>query len=139
VDKLLDFAFVNNDFNKFDKALLTEIVNGVIRWRAKLDWILTGFYNGDYLKCLNWVKNAMRVGLYQLLFLTKIPPAIAIYETVEMTKKIQGEKTAGLVNAVLRNILRNIENIRYPEKRRRSTLLSCYAVFVSKMVGKALD
>jgi 16S rRNA (cytosine967-C5)-methyltransferase len=115
-DKLLAFEFLREDFNKFDKALLTEIVNGVIRWRNKLDWILTGFYHGDFQKNLNWVKNAMRVGLYQLLFLTKIPPPIAIYETVEITKQIQGEKTAGMVNGVLRNILRNIENIRYPDR-----------------------
>ncbi|OGU56470.1 MAG: 16S rRNA (cytosine(967)-C(5))-methyltransferase [Ignavibacteria bacterium GWF2_33_9] len=115
-DKLLAFEFLREDFNKFDKALLTEIVNGVIRWRNKLDWILTGFFYGDFNKNLNWVKNAMRVGLYQLLFLTKIPPPIAIYETVEITKQIQGEKTAGMVNGVLRNILRNIDNIRYPDK-----------------------
>jgi len=62
IDKLLDNEIRNNNFNQMDKGLLTEIVNGVIRWKWKLDWVLTGFYQGDYLKCLNIVKNALRVG-----------------------------------------------------------------------------
>ncbi len=117
-DAYLDKLVVNRmnfgDLSEQDKALLNELVNGVIRWRWKLDWVLTGFYRGDYLKCLNIVKNALRVGLYQILFLDKVPDHAAINESVEIIKNIQGEKIAGLVNGVLRNIARNIENIRYP-------------------------
>ena len=115
LDKLLHHEQNNSDLNSFDKALLKEIVTGVMRWKNKLDWILTGFYRGDYQKCLNIVKNAMRVALYQIIFLGKIPVPAAIYESVEIVKRIQSEKTAGIVNGVLRNIVRNMENVRYPD------------------------
>lgn len=116
IDKLLSHTLKNENLSPPDKSLLTELVNGVIRWRTRLDWVLTGFYYGDYQKCLNLVKNSMRVALYQILYLNRIPIPAAINESVEIVKNIQGDKTAGIVNGVLRNIARNIENIRYPEK-----------------------
>ncbi len=116
INKLVDYELNTGKLNQLDKQLLTELVNGVIRWKERLDYILVGFYYGDYMKCLNIVKNAMRVALYQILFLDKIPDAIAINESVEIVKRIQGDKTAGIVNGVLRNISRNIENIRFPDK-----------------------
>jgi len=116
LEKLLDKAIKEGNFNDLDRSLLTELVYGVIRWKAKLDYVLVGFYFGDYLKCLNVVKNAMRVALYQIMFLDRIPLYAAVNESVEYVKRIQGEKTANIVNAVLRNIARNIDNIRYPEK-----------------------
>ena len=115
IDKLLDNEFRTGHLSQADKNLLNEIVHGVIRWRAKLDWALIGFYRGDFLKCLNVVKNAMRVALYQIMFLDRIPTPAAVNESVEIVKRIQGEKTAGIVNGVLRNIARNLENIRYPK------------------------
>lgn len=115
IDKLLDNEFRTGQLSQADKNLLNELVHGVIRWRAKLDWVLIGFYRGDFLKCLNVVKNAMRVALYQIMFLDRIPTPAAVNESVEIVKRIQGEKTAGIVNGVLRNIARNLENIRYPK------------------------
>ncbi|MFP4527744.1 MAG: 16S rRNA (cytosine(967)-C(5))-methyltransferase RsmB [Candidatus Kapaibacterium sp.] len=116
IDKLLAAELAHSDLNYPDKALLTELVNGVIRWRNKLDWGLNGFYFGDYQKCLNMVKNAMRVAFYQIMFLDRIPVPAAINESVEIVKRIQSQKTANVVNGVLRNLARNIDNIRYPRR-----------------------
>lgn len=113
LDKLLEAEMKHSDLSGKDKSLLFEIVHGVIRWMGRLDWILTGFYKGQYVKCIPNVKNAMRVGLYQILYLNRVPDYAAINEAVEFVKKMQGKKAADMTNAVLRNILRNKDGIRF--------------------------
>jgi 16S rRNA (cytosine967-C5)-methyltransferase len=115
LDKLLDIEIKNSNLSGPDKSLLFEIVHGVTRWLGRIDWILNGFYKGQFSKCIPNVKNAMRVALYQILFLDKVPDYAAVNEAVEFVKKLQGQKPADLTNAVLRNIIRSKDTIRYPE------------------------
>ena len=115
LDKLLDAELRSPELNDPDKGLLSEIVHGVLRWQNKLDWVLNGFSHGNFAKSEINVKNTLRVALYQVLFLERVPHAAAVNEGVEFIKRIRGDKPAGLVNAVLRNIIRNIEGIRYPD------------------------
>ncbi|MBI3125676.1 MAG: 16S rRNA (cytosine(967)-C(5))-methyltransferase RsmB [Ignavibacteriales bacterium] len=114
LDKLLEIEIKNSNLVGADKALLFEIVHGVTRWEGRIDWILTGFYKGQFSKAIPNIKNALRVALYQILFLDKVPDYAAVNEAVEFVKKLQGQAAADLTNAVLRNIIRNKENIRYP-------------------------
>ena len=114
LDKLLDTELKAQDLSDVDKGLLNEIVHGVLRWQNRLDWVLNGFSHGNFAKSEINIKNTLRVALYQILFLDRIPHAAAVNEGVEFIKRIRGEKPAGLVNAVLRNIIRNIDGIRYP-------------------------
>ncbi|MDP2039023.1 MAG: 16S rRNA (cytosine(967)-C(5))-methyltransferase RsmB [Ignavibacteria bacterium] len=114
LDKLLEIEIKNSILVGADKALLFEIVHGVTRWQGRIDWILTGFYKGQFSKAIPNIKNALRIALYQILFLDKVPDYAAVNEAVEFVKKLQGQAAADLTNAVLRNIIRNKENIRYP-------------------------
>ncbi len=116
LDKILDAELKSTELNDLDKGLLTELAHGVLRWQNKLDWVLNGFSHGSFAKSEINVKNALRVALYQILFLDRIPHAAAVNEGVEFIKRIRGDKPAGLVNAVLRNIIRNLEGIRYPDR-----------------------
>lgn len=122
IDKLLEAELRRSELSAADRALVTELVNGCVRWQSRLDWILTGFYHGEFAKCLPIVKNSMRIALYQMLFLSKIPPPAAINESVELVKRLKGDRHAGIVNGVLRNILRNLQNIRYPGKEENVAL-----------------
>ncbi|MDA0986977.1 MAG: 16S rRNA (cytosine(967)-C(5))-methyltransferase RsmB [Bacteroidetes bacterium] len=115
LDKLVNYELHENKFNDLDKNLLFEIVHGVLRWKLKLDWILTGFFHGNFSKSEISIRNALRVGLYQIIFLQKIPHHASVNEAVELIKRLRGEKAASLVNAVLRNIIRNVNEIHYPK------------------------
>jgi 16S rRNA (cytosine967-C5)-methyltransferase len=115
LEKLLDSELRNSELNGLDKALLFEIVHGVVRWMGRLDWVLNGFYKGQFSKAIPNLKNGLRVALYQILFLDKIPDHAAVNEAVEFVKKLQGQKPADLTNAILRNIIRSKNSIRYPD------------------------
>lgn len=116
LDKLIDAELRNSNLNDFDKSLLNELAHGVIRWMRRLDWFLNGFYRGNYEKCMPEVKNALRVALYQIMFLNKIPYSAAVNEAVEYVKRIHGEKHAAVVNGLLRNIIRTLDNLVWPSR-----------------------
>lgn len=118
LDKMLTIEIKNSELQSNDKALLFEIVHGVIRYLGRIDWVLTGFYKGHFSKCIPNVKNAMRVALYQILYLDRVPDYAAVNEAVDFVKKLQGKKPADLTNAVLRNIIRNKNGIRYPDTQK---------------------
>lgn len=92
-----------------DQDLLTTLVDGVTIWRKTLDWVLARYVRGGLDRLDPWVRNALRMGLYQLMFLDRIPRWAAVHETVEVARAVAGEGAAALVNAVLRRISARLE------------------------------
>lgn len=91
LDKLMEHELKNTDLTGQDKALLFEIVHGVARWSGRLDYILSGFYKGQFSKSIPNVKNAMRVALYQILFLDKVPDYAAVNEELNLLRNCRGK------------------------------------------------
>ncbi|GAB4371107.1 MAG: 16S rRNA (cytosine(967)-C(5))-methyltransferase RsmB [Deltaproteobacteria bacterium] len=88
-----------------DRALLTELVMGTLRWRGTLDAALAPFLKRPIETADAVSRGALRLGAYQLLFL-RTPARAVLHETVEAAKGIRGARIGGLVNAVLREWLR---------------------------------
>lgn len=101
---LLSNELNNSELSDQDKALTTEIVYGTLRRKKTLDMIIETFVKDMSIMDRN-VLNILRVALYQMRFLDKIPPYAACNEAVEMAKEIS-EKDSKLVNGILRNYLK---------------------------------
>lgn len=114
-DKLLEREL--EDFSQEDRGLITEVVNGVMRWQYRLDWYLKKLYVGEYNNLIPDVKNNLRSSAYQLMYLDKVPPYAVLNEAVEIAKKKYNQKTANLVNAILRNFLRQQKKLAYLEMK----------------------
>ena len=112
-DKLLDREL--DKFNDADKSLITEVVNGALRWRYRLDWFLRQLYVGEFDNLIPDVKSNLRSSIYQLIYLDRVPAYAVLNEAVEISKKKYNQKTANLVNAILRNYLRQIKKLEYVE------------------------
>jgi 16S rRNA (cytosine967-C5)-methyltransferase len=106
-------------FDTRDAGLASEIVFGVLRYRAQLDRLIA-LYLGKPRKLDAEVRIALRMGVYQLRYLDKIPAHAAVAESVELVKQARKTSAAGLVNAVLRKV--NREPVEWPS---REVELSC--------------
>lgn len=87
-----------------DRALATELVAGTTRMRRTLDRVLAQFVKRPLGKLQTPILTTMRLGAYQILFLSRVPARAAVYESVELARNYGREGAASLVNAVLRHL-----------------------------------
>jgi len=87
-----------------DRALVTELVMGVLRWRSRLDETIAAASARPVGKLDAEVLTALRLGAYQLQFLSRIPARVAIHESVELVKRAHMRSAAPFANAVLRKL-----------------------------------
>lgn len=95
-----------------DGALASRLCYGVVQQQMYLDFLLSGFSTMPLERLQLEVLDILRLGAYQLLFTTKIPPNAAVNESVNLAKKFaKNKKTPGFVNGILRNLDRNRQSL----------------------------
>ena len=113
-DQLMDNELAKGGLSGPDRGLFAELVFGVLRRQGTLDHILGQLLDQPLAKLEARVVAILRVGLYQLVYLDRIPESAAVNESVNLAKQ-SIPRAGGLINAVLRNYLRRKELITFPD------------------------
>lgn len=101
-----------------DRRFITELVYGTVKAGATLDWIIGHYVTRSLHKVAPVILNILRMGMYQIFFLSKVPVSAACNQAVELTKKYGHPGTVKFVNAVLRNAGRTPEKVVYPDREK---------------------
>lgn len=107
----------NSNLKDIDRGFATEIIYGVVENKYFLNYVIDSFSNIKSNKLSPYVRVILQMGIYQILFLDTVTDFAAVNESVDLAKKYY-KKASGFVNGVLRNILRNQENVKYPDKNK---------------------
>ncbi|MBU6427783.1 MAG: 16S rRNA (cytosine(967)-C(5))-methyltransferase RsmB [Cyanobacteria bacterium REEB65] len=102
----LALAKLPQNLSSLDRALVTELVNGATRMRRALDFQLDRILDRPLSTLKPAIRNNLRLGAYQILYLTRIPAHAAVHESVALARKRGHEGVAKLTNAVLRELVR---------------------------------
>ena len=118
------------DLEPKDKAFVNEVVYGTIKYQIKLDYVINQFSKVTTKKMKPFIRQLMRMSVYQLMYLDKVPASAVINEAVKMVQKRKMNNLSGFVNGVLRTISRNQETINYPDAvtQKEAYLSVMYAV-----------
>ena len=103
----LNSYFKELDITTQDKAFITALVYGVIERKITLDYTLKKFIKTPLKKVMPFTLANLRIALYQIMFLSKIPESAAVNEAVKIVKNSKESRNAGFVNGVLRSALRD--------------------------------
>jgi 16S rRNA (cytosine967-C5)-methyltransferase len=112
---LLDKALSSEEYTARDRALITRLVYGVLENKIYLDWVINRFSRIDQSRISPWIQNILRLSVFQLLFLDRVPGYAVVNEGVRLARKYEGIKATGFVNGILRNIMRNPDRAKVPE------------------------
>lgn len=121
--KQVKYSFAN-DLEPREKAQVREYVQNILRKKSYLDFLIDEFSSISIDEMKSQLKNILRLGLYEMLFMDGTPDYAAINEAVDIAKYTLGSKSGDLVNAILRNIQRDIDNLPKPAFKDRTKLVA---------------
>lgn len=110
-DAGLKAQLIRDRLNGPDAALATRLVYGVLQNQMLLDFWIGAYCSQRPSHLQPPLTDILRLGVYQIVFLDRIPDSAAVNESVNLAKKFGRSRASGLVNAVLRKIVRNKENL----------------------------
>lgn len=116
ISSILENQLEKKSLSDRDKKFSYNLVYGVLRHRSMLDWQAGMFFNGNYKKAVNMLKNILRLALYEINHLDHIPPHATVNEYVNLTRKKLPRQYTGIVNGILRSFLREGQHLK-PEKK----------------------
>ncbi len=121
-ESLAKFSKNLDKLSKKDRALTNSIIFGTLRFKAKLDWTIAPFSNKKITELDKTVIWAIRIALFQMMFMDKIPVSAAVNTAVNIVKAESGRGAANFTNAVLRKISRNFSKVKPPDKKENPAL-----------------
>jgi len=113
-DVLLHAHLGRSQLNAGDRAFATDLVNGTLRARGRLDFLISQVLDHDLEKLEPLVANALRLGAYQIVCCERVPDSAAVDQTVRCVHATGAHRASGLVNAVLRRLATEHTRIALP-------------------------
>lgn len=104
-----------NYLDQRDKAFIKKVTEGVIERKIELDYVINMFSNTKVNKMKPLIREVLRMGAYQILYMEQVPDSAVCNEAVKLAEKRKFHNLKGFVNGVLRNIARNKETISYTD------------------------
>lgn len=98
--------FGKEQINDRDVGFISEIVYGTVTWKLTIDEIIKKYSNMKIKKISPWIINILRMSIYQIIFLDKVPKSAAVNEGVNLAKRYGHKASSNFVNAILRKIER---------------------------------
>jgi len=98
-----------------DRAFAFHLIQGVLRWRLRLDWIIARSAHFPFSKIEPQTLNILRVALYQIFFMDRVPQSAAVDEAVKQTRRFGRKHLGKFVNGILREICRGKDRIGFPD------------------------
>ena len=128
--------------NAKDIGLISEIVYGVITWKLTIDEIIKKYSKIRLKKISPWILDILRLSIYQIVFLDKIPKSAAVNEGVNLAKRYGHRSSSGFANAILRKVEKqdyeDFKNIK-DEKERLSKQYSMPLWIIEELMGEGLE
>lgn len=138
VNAALNSALKGEELSSADKAFVTELIYGIVSNKTALDFIISKFSKIKMKKLSPWVLNILRLGIFQMYYMDKIPHSAACNESVKLANRYSHRSGSGFVNGVLRSFSREAELFEFPvsgDKVADLSLIYSYPQWITQKIA----